>query len=108
MPTHLSRRLFLRSTLVTIGLALPAMALAKAVHQKLSKASVHYQTHPNGHKMCGMCRFFVPAVGHSNGLMMGGMKANGTMAPGHCLKVTGPITPMGYCVLFTPRRRAHP
>lgn len=108
MPTPLSRRLFLRRTLVAIGLGVPALALAKTANRKLSKRAVHYQTHPKGRKMCGMCRFFMPAVGHSNGLMMGGMKANGTMASGHCLKVAGRITPMGYCVLFTPRRRAAP
>ena len=57
--------------------------------------------------MCGMCRFFAPTKGHSKGLMMGGMKANNTMAFGHCQKVAGRITPMGYCVSFAPRTHAH-
>lgn len=105
MPTSLSRRLFLRRSLVTIGLTLPAIALAKTTQPKLSKATVHYQTHPNGHKMCGMCQFFEPSGGQADGSMMGGMK-HGAMATGHCLKVAGQITPMGYCVLFTPRRKA--
>lgn len=108
MPTQASRRLFLRRAFAAVGLALPAWVLAKTTHGKLSKAAVHYQTHPKGHEMCGMCRFFIAATGHSNGLMMGGMKANGTMAPGHCQKVAGRVTPMGYCVLFTPRHRTSP
>lgn len=108
MPKQASRRLFLRRAFATIGLAWPALALAKTAPAKLSKATVHYQTHPKGHEMCGMCGFFVPAEGHANGLMMGGMKANGTMALGHCQKVAGRITPMGYCVLFTPRTHIKP
>lgn len=33
-------------------------------------------------------------------MMMRGMKANGAMAPGHCARVAGRISPMGYCLLF--------
>jgi hypothetical protein len=84
-------------------LALPMAATAKKSAPKASKASVRYQDHPKGRDVCGRCRFFLPAVGHSNGLMMQGTKANGTLAIGHCTKVAGRIAPMGYCILYTPR-----
>ena len=102
MTKRVSRRQFLRHALATAVIALPVAAIAKPP-PKASKASVRYQDHPKGREMCGRCRFFLPAVGHSNGMMMQGMKANGTMAIGHCTRVVGRISPMAYCILFTPR-----
>ncbi len=103
MKNPLSRRRFLRTMLTTAGCALPGVTVARAATLRLAKVIVHYQDQPKGHDMCGMCRFFLPAVGHSNGMMMQGLKPTGTMAMGHCVKVAGRISPMGYCVLFTPR-----
>lgn len=103
MAKPLSRRHFLRRTVAAAMLALPMVATAKKSPPKASKASVHYQDHPKGRAMCGRCRFFVPAVGHSNGMMMQGIKTNGTLAIGHCTKVAGRIAPTGYCILYTPR-----
>ena len=103
MARPISRRHFLRRTAAAAMLALPMAATAKKSAPKASKASVRYQDHSKGRDVCGRCRFFLPAVGHSNGLMMQGTKANGTLAIGHCTKVAGRIAPMGYCILYTPR-----
>jgi hypothetical protein len=50
--------------------------------KKVSKASVHYQTHPNGEKRCGTCVNFISA---SN----------------TCKRVEGQVNPKGYCILWT-------
>ncbi len=43
--------------------------------------------------MCARHRFFLPAVGYSNGMIMQGMKAKGTMALGRCACVAGRVSP---------------
>jgi hypothetical protein len=82
-----SRRLVLRTTVVTLGAAAtatnpkPASAIVK-----ISKAAVAYQDHPQGDKRCEKCLHFQP--------------------PNGCKLVDGPIDPKGFCRIFTPLRQA--
>jgi hypothetical protein len=56
-----------------------------AAQIKVSKASVAYQDEPDGNQDCGMCAHFAP--------------------PSACQIVQGPISPRGYCRLFTPAQQ---
>ena len=83
-----SRRLLLQGAVVSIG----AAAGIVESHQpagaapKISKAAVAYQDHPEGDKHCSKCRQFV--------------------APDSCKMVDGPISPQGFCRIFTPLGQA--
>ena len=103
----MSRRTWLRNiAVVAMSAALPAAAAPAAVQggkkKKVAKAAVHYQDRPDAGKMCGMCRYFIPAGGVAGHGMMGGMMGPEMMAEGSCQVVEGHISPMGYCVLYTP------
>jgi hypothetical protein len=89
----LPRRVVLRGIgAMACGLFVPlalfnsASAAATSAEQtevkKVPKASVHYQTHPNGKKRCGTCVNFIAA---SN----------------TCKRVEGPVSPSGWCGLWT-------
>ena len=76
-----------------------------ATEHKVTKASVHYQDHPDSGKMCGMCRYFIPPGGVAGHGMMGGMMGGmgpGMMKAGTCELVQGRINLMGYCDLYAP------
>ncbi len=112
-PKRLSRRSWLKGLAALIGAAFtaPALALRAPPAHKLAKAAVHYQDHPNGRKMCGMCIHFIPPggsaghgmMGHKGPGMMGMMGGRGAMMKaGTCQLVQGRIAPMGYCILYAP------
>ena len=102
----MSRRTWLKNiAVVALSAALPAGAAPAAEsgkEKKVAKSVVHYQDQPNAGKMCGMCRYFIPAGGTAGHGMMGGMMGPGMMAEGNCRLVEGHISPMGYCILYTP------
>ena len=101
--SRLSRRAWLKAVIMTASgaAALPLLGrAAKAAPVKVSKAIAHYQDHPNGRKMCGMCRYFIPTGGTAGHGMMGGAMGPGMMQEGHCQVVLGRVSPRGYCVLF--------
>ena len=105
----MSRRRWLKKTaLITVAVAaspLTGLAARAASNAKVSKASVHYQDHPDNGRMCMMCRYFISSGGSSSGMDMGGMMGRmgpGMMADGTCRRVVGKISPMGYCELYTP------
>ncbi|HVB49452.1 MAG TPA: hypothetical protein VNF69_13800 [Burkholderiales bacterium] len=106
-PEPFSRRTWLKqSTFVAAAAALywlldPSPAAPKTTG-KATKASVHYQDRPIDGKMCGMCRYFIPPGGEAGHGMMGGTMGPGMMSEAACQLVQGPISPMGYCVLYTP------
>ena len=106
--TRASRRIWLRRiAIVTAAAALPsvagmAVAASAPESKKATKESVHYQDRPNAGKMCGMCKFFIPQGGVAGHGMMGGMMGPEMMAGGTCQLVEGSISPMGYCILYTP------
>lgn len=108
-PESQSRRAWIKKALMT-GAAITAYPIlsrgAQAAVPKLAKAAVHYQDHPKGHKMCGMCAHFIPPGGTAGHGMMGGMHTMGPgmMQGGTCQLVQGPITPKGYCLLYKPVR----
>jgi hypothetical protein len=79
-----SRRVLLGSAVATIGAAaVIAMRTDSALAAtKISKAAVAYQDHPQDDKRCGRCLQF--------------------QAPGSCKLVEGPISPQGFCRIFTP------
>jgi hypothetical protein len=56
------------------------------------KAQVKYQYQPQGAGQCSLCASFAP-----------GPDAGG---PGTCKIVEGPISPTGWCLLFSPRPRS--
>ena len=109
---RVSRRIWLRSiALVTMSSVLPSVAGtavgAPDETKKVAKDAVHYQNRPDAGKMCGMCRYVIPAGGVAGHGMMGGMMGPGMMGPGmmaegSCQVVEGRISPMGYCILYTP------
>lgn len=84
----LSRRLLLHRTLGTLGIAAAIATQAKpaAAVIKISKAAVAYQDHPQGDKHCAKCAQFQP--------------------PNSCKMVDGPISPQGFCRIFTPNPQA--
>ena len=104
MANFVSRRRWLKGLAFAASAAAAALsplllrraARAAAVTHKVSPASVQYRIVMglDHGKHCGMCRYFIP--GRAQG--MGGMCLGGT-----CQLVAGPISPMGYCMLFKPR-----
>ncbi len=82
-----SRRLVLRATVVTLGAAAGAAASAKpaAAVVKISKSAVAYQDHPQGDKRCEKCLQF--------------------QAPDSCKLVDGPVSPQGFCRIFSAVRQ---
>ncbi len=103
--SRLSRRTWLKTVImaVTGTAALPFLArTAQAAPAKVSKAIAHYQDHPDGRKMCGMCRHFIPVGGIAGHGMMGGAMGPGMMRKGHCQVVQGQVSPRGYCLLYQP------
>lgn len=68
----------------TSGLSSPAPdaeSAAPAMPEKVSKASVQYQTQPQGEQNCASCMHFI-------------VESN------TCQKVAGDISPLGWCVLW--------
>jgi hypothetical protein len=115
--SKISRRTWLKKAAIftTAAGVLPVLSSASLAEAKVSKSVVHYQDHPKGMQMCGMCKFFIPAGGDHGGMgsgMMGesgmmmrpGMMGRGMMGAGTCELVAGRISPMGYCDLYAPRR----
>ncbi len=103
--SRLSRRAWLKTTIMAISgaAALPLLGrAAEAAPPKVSKAVAHYQDHPVGRKMCGTCRYFIPAGGVTGRGMMGGAMGPGMMRAGHCRVVQGQVSPRGYCLLYQP------
>ena len=103
----MSRRSWLKNiAVVAVAAALPAGTASAAAEsgkeKKVAKAVVHYQDQPNAGKMCGMCRYFIPVGGTAGHGTMGGMMGPQMMAEGSCQVVEGRISPMGYCILYTP------
>ncbi len=84
---RLCRRRLLQSAIGAVGGAAIAGAAAgnASAAMKISRAAVAYQDHPQGDKRCGKCLQFVP--------------------PDSCKLVDGPISPLGFCRIFTPMTR---
>ena len=86
MTGEYSRRDVLAWTPACVALALAAASLAPraaAAQQKVAKAVVQYQDSPKSGHQCSTCSNFV--------------------APGSCKVVTGPISPHGWCSIWTPK-----
>jgi hypothetical protein len=83
-----SRRALLQMTAPALGAvaAIVARAVPAQAVIKISQAAVAYQDHPEGDKRCGKCMQF--------------------QSPSSCKLVDGPISPNGFCRLFTPLRQA--
>ncbi len=101
------RSLLRRLALFGAGLAFAPWLIGaeEGAPVKLSKAQARYQDMPYQGRMCMTCAYFIPSASGMMGPMggMGGMGMGGMMAPGQCQLVSGPISPMGYCVLYKPR-----
>jgi hypothetical protein len=80
-PLGLSRRALLQTAASAVA-ALAAAARPADAQMKVSKESVEYEDQPDGGKRCGVCAHFMP--------------------PDACRFVEGPISPQGFCSLFTP------
>lgn len=80
-PARLSRRVLLQAAAGAAAI-LGAAAVPADAQLKVSKSSVAYQDQPDGGRRCALCAHFVQ--------------------PGSCQIVAGPISPQGYCRLFTP------
>lgn len=105
----ISRRVWLKkATLLSTALVVtPLLNLSTAgaaTQKKATQASVHYRGHPDGMKMCSMCKYFIPHGATAGRGMMGmmGRMGPGMMTGGRCQLVQGQISPMGYCDLYTP------
>ena len=108
MSTHrkISRRTWLKGMAVFSAAAgMPLMLASTAAEAKASKAAVHYQDHPNGMRMCHMCKFYITESGGRSGGMggmcMGGGSMMGMMGAGGCQLVEGRISSMGWCDLYS-------
>ena len=102
MPTYpkISRRNWLKGmALFSAAAGIPLVLASTVAQAKATKAAVHYQDHPNGMRMCQMCKFFISAGGGRSG-MMGCPMGGGMMGAGACQLVEGRISPMGYCDLY--------
>lgn len=84
---YLTRRSFLGGAIILPALAGLLTVPASADGSKVSQASMHYQTTPNGSMHCSGCKFFIPAQDP---------KSDGT-----CQVVDGSISPNGYCIAYT-------
>jgi len=84
----LSRRLLLQKAIGTAAVAAVIGAYVKPAPAaiKISKAAVAYQDHPQGDKRCAACRQF--------------------QSPDSCRMVDGPVSPQGFCRIFTPMHQA--
>lgn len=82
MIRRLSRRSFIGLSalggVALLGRAGPALAQAK-----VSKQQAKYQDSPKGDHKCGECEFFIPE--------------------NKCQRVTGEISPDGWCTFYTPK-----
>ncbi|MBU2765892.1 hypothetical protein HF292_015015 (plasmid) [Acidithiobacillus ferruginosus] len=115
---RISRRIWIRTAAMMVATVAAYPFVGAAAHaatrKKIAKAVVHYQDHPSGHKMCGMCIHFIPTGGVAGHGMMDGMGPDmmgdmpnmgpGMMKNGSCQLVEGRISPMGYCILYSPVR----
>lgn len=83
-----SRRVLLHDATRALGAAvlIAAQAQPASAVMKISKAAVAYQDHPEGDKRCGKCLQF--------------------QAPNNCKLVDGPVSPQGFCRIFTPAQQA--
>ena len=100
----ISRRTWLtKAALFTTAAGIsPLLPYSSSAAGKVSKSAAQYQDYPNQMRMCRMCKFFISADGRRGGMMGGGMMGGGMMAAGACQVVEGRISPMGYCVLYSP------
>ena len=81
---HISRRLALTRTALTLGIAAAGMASTRAgAQQKLAPDVAKYQAQPKGQQSCAVCVNFQP--------------------PNACKFVQGTISPNGWCQLFSPK-----
>ena len=105
MSTHrkISRRTWLKGMAVFSAAAgMPLILPSTSAEAKATKAATHYQDHPNGMRMCHMCKFYVATGGERSGMGCMGGATMGMMGAGACQVVDGRISPMGYCDLYVP------
>ena len=98
----ISRRTWLRGMMfLSAAIGVPPMLASTSAEAKATKVATHYQDHPNGMRMCHMCKFYISTGGTRSdmGCMDGSM---GMMGTGACQVVDGKISPMGYCDLYVP------
>lgn len=103
----ISRRTWLKAMAVFSAAAgIPLVLDSTVARAKASKSAVRYQDHPNGMRMCQMCKFFISAGGGRSGMMGcpmgGGRMGHRMMGVGTCQLVEGRISPTGYCDLYAP------
>jgi len=84
---NVPRRAFLGGAVALPAYAALAIAAVRADASKVSQASVHYQSTPNGGKQCSGCKFFIAGSNASSS--------------GTCQLVEGSISPNGYCDSFS-------
>ena len=81
---HISRRLALTRTALTLGIAVAGLAATRAgAQEKLAPDVAKYQAQPKGQQSCAGCVNFQP--------------------PNACKFVQGTISPNGWCQLFSPK-----
>ena len=83
----LSRRHVLKVA-AALGAVAPLLMTRPAFAGKVSKATAHYQDHPNGSHDCSECDFFI--------------KPKGDAKFGSCKLVQGNISLDGWCEYYTP------
>jgi hypothetical protein len=78
------RRRSLALGLLAVSATMLGASSAIAFGRKLAPSAVQYRERPKGAARCDTCQFWRPPEG--------------------CEKVVGPISPSGWCVLYTPKR----
>ncbi|MDQ2865975.1 MAG: high-potential iron-sulfur protein [Candidatus Eremiobacteraeota bacterium] len=86
-----SRKEVLQQLIVLPALASLAMLGATSIAEaKGSKAQFKYQSKPHGNQRCSGCSLFLPSK----------LK----ITSGACKVVAGPISPLGWCTAYSPKR----
>ncbi|HEX7390398.1 MAG TPA: high-potential iron-sulfur protein [Acidiphilium sp.] len=87
-PSETRRAVLKKAAGLSAAIAVAGMVTARTAEAGgMSPASVKYQTSPKDGHQCDGCALFVPGASAS---------ANGT-----CKAVSGPISPKGWCTLWT-------
>lgn len=84
------RALLKKAAGISAALAVAGMATSHTAKAAgMAKSAVQYQDKPKGGHQCSGCALFIPGASAT---------ANGT-----CKAVAGPISPHGWCTLWTPK-----
>jgi hypothetical protein len=86
------RQVLKRSAIALLSLAsIPIVVLPQNAHAgSAAKSDFHYQNSPHDGKHCSECTAFLPSPQNQN-------------SEGTCRIIAGPVSPLGWCMAFSPK-----